>query len=129
MVFSGVRGAGEGEGSLREGEKRAAGDLSCPEQRVWVATPHFSLSFQRSRGPGETTQWRILLTRKLIRHATERNRWRRRIREAIRRNQGRISPGHLGILRLRAAGAEPSFSALEEEIDTLLKKSGLWVVG
>ena len=83
------------------------------------------LTLRQEGTPEPETEWRIVITRKLIRHATERNRWRRRIREVLRGERNRIQAGCCATLRLHHAGAEPPYAELALEIVELLRRADL----
>ena len=79
-----------------------------------------------SRPTERGRDWRIIVNRSLVRHAPQRNRWRRRIREILRKHEASMKPGrsvHFKVDRLEAE--ELGFQTLEKEIRTLLEESGV----
>ena len=64
---------------------------------------HFSLGRIHIRTERKRP-WRIQISRKIVRLATERNRWRRRIREVLRLKRASPGQGSLGVVKLLAAG-------------------------
>ncbi|MBI4116063.1 MAG: ribonuclease P protein component [Candidatus Omnitrophica bacterium] len=71
-------------------------------------------------------QHRIAIAKKLLRKATERNRWKRRIREVLRSKKSQIRPGFQITIKLREVNEEtPTFKEIKEEIVGLLDKAEL----
>jgi len=86
---------------------------------------HFSLWLAEQETPGEPTEWMIVVNRKTVRLATERNRWKRRVREVLREQEGSIRPGYRVRLKLHTKGAKAGYPELQREILELIKRSGL----
>lgn len=72
------------------------------------------------------TEWRIVVSRKVARLATERNRWKRRLREVLREYKDAIRPGYWARLKVLRGGVAVSYSELKREVIELIKESGLW---
>ena len=86
----------------------------------------FKLWKDQPARPLQKTEWRIMVPKKLVRLATDRNRWRRRLKEILRRKAERIFPGYQASLKLCSAERRFSPIELEQEIIRLLQASGLW---
>lgn len=71
------------------------------------------------------TKLGIVVSQKVSKNATERNLWKRRIREAFRKNQKSISQGFKIVVRPSQSGAAPAYEVLEKELLNLIKKSGV----
>lgn len=56
--------------------------------------------------------------------ATVRNLWKRRLREAFRKNQGRIKPGLAVLIQSRKTDRVPEYHELEKEMFELMQKTG-----
>ena len=80
-------------------------------------------------GPGLPADWRIAVSKRIVRLATDRNRWRRRIRETLRRLRPEIRPGHHLVWRLHSAARGLGSAELEGEMQGLLRRAGLWQSG
>ncbi|MBN2286488.1 MAG: ribonuclease P protein component [Tissierellales bacterium] len=77
------------------------------------------------RRTDENTRFGVT-TAKKIKKAVERNRYRRRMKEIIRKNLHDVKPGYDLVLMCRLNGKDSDFSALEKSYLRLLKKSNLW---
>jgi ribonuclease P protein component len=66
----------------------------------------------------------IVVSRKVDLRATQRNLWKRRIREAFRRNQNKIAANLSLLIQARKQEKIPSFQAIEAEMLQLLAKIG-----
>ena len=109
------------EGFLRGEEKRAENGLSCLKEK------HLAL-WKSKQDPGtQPTLWKIAVSRRMVRLATQRNRWRRRIREVLRRQRSSIFPGYQATLKVHSVKPPTKFAVLEKEITNLLEKSGLLI--
>ena len=87
-----------------------------------IEGPHLLLWVLPSNRPGDR---RILITRRLIPFATERNGWRRRIREILRNKDPLIVPGVALRIKVHSRGkTRPRFAELEKELLGLLQRSG-----
>lgn len=82
--------------------------------------------FSSEVGPGQDAEWRIAVSKRVVRLATQRNRWRRRIREVLRKFRPEIQPGHRLVWKLHSAPRALRPTELEEEIQGLLKQAGIW---
>lgn len=69
----------------------------------------------------------IVVSRKTDPRATKRNALKRRVREIFRKHQMSLKVGSSCLVKVRQLKAEPSFSAMEEELIALFKKTGAWV--
>ena len=67
----------------------------------------------------------IVVSRKTSPKATERNRWKRLIREAFRQRRRVIKKDTLVLIPAKRGRECPSYSELEKEIDALLEKAQL----
>lgn len=63
--------------------------------------------------------------RKVMRLATQRNRWKRRIREVLRRRRETIRPGYQVTLKVHSIEGPLAYAELEREILELLQRSKL----
>lgn len=88
---------------------------------------HWKLSVFSRGGPSQASRWRIAVSRRVLRRATARNRWKRRIREVLRWHKPVIRPGLKASFQLLWAGDEPDFKELQREILELLSRGGLLV--
>jgi ribonuclease P protein component len=66
---------------------------------------------------------------KKVGKAVERNRVRRRLREAVRRRLPEMKRGYQVVLVARGASREAPLTALQATVDTLLQRAGLWQEG
>lgn len=87
---------------------------------------HVSLWVAGSKSASAATEWRIAVSRKVVRLAAERNRWKRRIREVLRLRKDSISGGHKARLKVHQGGRGPKYAELEREILELLNLAGLY---
>lgn len=71
------------------------------------------------------TDWRIAVSRKVVKLATQRNRWRRRIREILRKRRGLVRSGFQLTFKVHSATEWVKYAELEQEISKLLEKAGL----
>jgi ribonuclease P protein component len=68
----------------------------------------------------------IAVSRKTDPKAVGRNLWKRRIREIFQKNQGWLYPEVACLIKVRSGEKKPSFSAMEEDLVKLFKKTGAW---
>lgn len=66
----------------------------------------------------------VVVGRKTHTRANVRNLWKRRMREAFRRNQAKIRPECLLLLQSRTAKKVPAYQEMLAEIEKLLEKTG-----
>lgn len=64
----------------------------------------------------------IVVSRKTSGRATVRNQWKRRLREAFRKNQHLLKSGLKILLQARYVPQAPSYDALEKEMKALFEK-------
>ena len=76
--------------------------------------------------PSAKALLRIAIGRKIIPVAPKRNRWKRRIREAVRPYKASLKCGIRLTLRLLETGKEPPFQEMQEEILGLLGQAGVF---
>lgn len=62
----------------------------------------------------------IIVTRKAAKRATDRNLWKRRIKEIFRRNQDQLEGGRAGVIVVKRQAGVPSYAELEKEFIALL---------
>lgn len=67
----------------------------------------------------------VVVTTKISKKATERNKIKRQIREIIRSNQGQIKPGHDVIISAQAKALNKDYQDLEKNLLSLLNKAKL----
>ena len=67
----------------------------------------------------------VVAARRTFRHAVDRNRAKRRLREVFRRNRFRLNPGADVVLLARHAILRTRFAALEQDLMRLAAKAGL----
>jgi ribonuclease P protein component len=65
----------------------------------------------------------VVVSRKTSAKAVERNRWKRRIREAFRLNQSLIKPSLIILVQSRRRDPIPSYKTIESEMKELLEKT------
>ena len=108
-------------GPWKKKEKRPVPPRSCLKSS-WKGSHLILWS-----GPTERRRdWRIIVNRSLVRRAPQRNRWRRRIREILRKYERSMEGGrsvHIKVYQLEVK--EPNFQSLEKEIKNLLEESGV----
>lgn len=87
-------------------------------------TTHFSLVVvpQKKKGP---TKFSFVISSKIARRATARNRTRRRGYGAVRAILPNVVPAHLCIFFAKKGAAEISYKILEKEVTELLEKARL----
>ena len=78
--------------------------------RVWVLA-----------GPAKP-QLGLIVSRKAEARASARNLWKRRVREAFRRNQDKIKPAVILVQALKVPKI-PAYAEIETELIALLKKA------
>lgn len=91
-----------------------------------IQTPHLTLHIAALETKEQLTVWRIGVSAKLVPLATERNRWKRRIREVLEKQQDLIRPGFLASFHVRDSKGIVNYAVLEREILELLRRTGLW---
>ncbi len=67
----------------------------------------------------------VMVSKKVNLRATARNLWKRRIREAFRKNQGSLKPGTLVLFRAAGKGAAPTYGEIEKEMLAHFSKLGI----
>lgn len=73
----------------------------------------------------EYTRLGVVAARRTFRRAVDRNRAKRRLREAFRRNRFRLNSGADVVLLARHAVLEMNFAALEQDLMRLAAQAGL----
>lgn len=68
----------------------------------------------------------IVVSKRTAAKATERNTFKRRIREIFRTNQKHLKSESVCLIKMRALKKRPPFALMEEELVALLKKTGAW---
>ena len=104
----------------------AASILEPLRRRVFAAVPpdaELLPQFVATRDPGAFRAG--FVTSRRIGGAVVRNRVRRRLREIVRRHQHEIIPGLWIVLVARAAAAQASSAALEDEWLRLVKRASI----
>ena len=66
----------------------------------------------------------LMVSRATDARAAVRNLWKRRLREAFRKNQSRLKPGTAILIQSRKTDRTPTYLELETEMLELLKKTG-----
>lgn len=100
------------------------------ENGLFIKGPQLNLWSYRDRDKkfgGDGPKIGVVVSRKVHTRATQRNLWKRRIREAFRRQQQSIHPETVMIFQARAAKnlkKTPSYQEIAEEMTALLKKAG-----
>ncbi len=89
------------------------------------AGEHLALWVLKGEAPREATAWGIVVSREAARRAVERNRWKRRIRELLRGEEGSILPGYRGVVQVRKSAEPPGHQEIKKEIRALLRKAGV----
>lgn len=87
----------------------------------------FSSLFRVSVRPskGEHSRFAVVVSTKVSKKATDRNRLRRQIREVVRAQLPKIGTGYDVVISVRSSARDASFAKLSEELDTLFKKARL----
>ncbi len=87
---------------------------------LWsLKDPEILVSAQSDQAP----QLGVIVSRKVSVRATKRNLWKRRIREAFRRQQSEIKRGTAILIQARSKDPVPAFRDIEIELRALLKKT------
>jgi len=73
----------------------------------------------------QTTKFGIVISAKVSKKATQRNKVRRRVREILRSNIKKVSSGYKVMLVAKGPILDQDYQALKKELEGLLKKSGL----
>jgi ribonuclease P protein component len=68
----------------------------------------------------------IAVSKKTDPKAVGRNLWKRRIREIFQKQQAQLHPGAVCLIKVRSGEKKPSFSAMEEDLIKIFKKTGAW---
>lgn len=86
----------------------------------------FALWVLNQSGPEGKTLPRcaVMVSKKVDSRAAVRNLWKRRTREAFRRNQSGWIPGTAVLFKVKTAGKPPLYREIELEMKTLLGKAG-----
>lgn len=88
--------------------------------RVWVCADP-----EDKNNPGAKPQMGVIVSRKTDLRAVKRNLWKRRIREAFRKNQAKIKSNTAVLIQAAKTPAQmPSYSMIETELFELLAKAG-----
>lgn len=83
---------------------------------VWI--------LETSSGKIPSSRCAVSVSKKVDTRATVRNLWKRRIREAFRRNQDSFKPGIAVLFKARAGMEAPAYGEIEREMKYLLGKTG-----
>jgi ribonuclease P protein component len=67
-----------------------------------------------------------ITTAKKIKKAVDRNKYRRRMKEIMKKNFMSLNPGYDIVVMCRLNGKDADFSMLEKSFIRLLKKSNVW---
>lgn len=86
---------------------------------LWAADIKLPRAEKSSRLP----KIAVSVSRQVDTRAVARNLWKRRIREAFRKNQGKIAPGTAVLVKVRQSKTPP-YSEIENELIFLLGKAG-----
>lgn len=68
----------------------------------------------------------VMISRKVAQRANKRNLWKRRIKEAFRRNQKEIKRGVAVLIQGRKVNDPPPYREIEKELIYFLKKAKAW---
>lgn len=71
------------------------------------------------------TRFGIIVSNKVSKKATQRNRLKRRIREILRLKLDKITPGHDCVIVVKAGILERTYQEIDREIKNILLKAGL----
>lgn len=107
---------------MRAGALRAFFAEAAAGQRRQSSETRLTLLFRVT--PGQTTRAAFVVA-KARGSAVERNRLRRRLREAYRRHQTRVRAGCELVVLARAAATSASYQQLECSLGRLLERAGL----
>lgn len=67
----------------------------------------------------------IMVSRKVHLRAVKRNLWKRRIREAFRRNQNALKPGWALVVQAKRQAVIPAYTEIEKDLMRLCRRAGL----
>ena len=88
--------------------------------RIWVCEDP-----EEKKNPAAKPQMGVIVSRKTDLRAAKRNLWKRRIREAFRRNQSKIKNNTAVLIQAAKSPAQmPSYQMVQEELFDLLAKAG-----
>lgn len=87
--------------------------------RVWVYD-----RAQMSAEPVLRPQFGIIVSRKTAARATDRNLWKRRIREVFRKRQHEVRPEKVVLIQSGLKSEIPSYAAVERDLMRLLQDGG-----
>ena len=88
--------------------------------RIWVCE-----DLEGKGGPAAKPQLGIIVSRKTDTRAVKRNLWKRRIREAFRRNQAKIKTNTAVLIQASKSPARmPTYLMIQTELLDLLEKTG-----
>jgi ribonuclease P protein component len=96
--------------------------LTVYEEGSRYSSPYFAMICLRVEGQAGTKIG--FATPKAVGGSVVRNRLRRRLREAVRRNMGRLGPGWAVVVQCRRAALKTPFAVLEREIERLFARCG-----
>lgn len=105
---------------------RSSADFQRVRERAprGLATPFFMLS---SAPNGlDHSRFGFTVSKRVARSAVQRNRVRRRLREAIRLRAAHLRPGYDVVLVARAAVLQASWTELCDALDSTLARARLW---
>lgn len=97
---------------LQQGQKKISKNIT-----LWIQTD-FKAEKKARLG--------VIVSTKVSRLATQRNIWKRRIREAFRTMQENIRQGTTLMIRARTHKSVPSVVEIQNEIRTILQQENLW---
>lgn len=104
--------------------KKKKGAQKNRSRLIQVKGPHFTLRLVEPQKRRRAYSWTIGIPRRIIPLATRRNRWKRRIKEALRRCELKTSSYQIGVSLHNGSGS-PSFAEIKKEITELLFKLGV----
>lgn len=102
--------------------KRKKGSLCVV---TWLPIPGADRSPSESGTPLPSTQFAVVVSKKVSRHAVQRNRIRRRIKAAIYPLLSQIKSGYWVIITARESANQSPGLALQQEVVCLVSQAGL----
>lgn len=89
---------------------------------LWVFAETAGLGIRKTTKP----KLGVVVSRRVSSKAVERNLWKRKIREAFRQHQGRMTPGVAVVIQARSRKKVPEYAQIKTEMMNLL--AGLGVI-
>ncbi len=95
-----------------------------PVQPKTFESPHIRVKIWKNQE--SQSKFGFVVTKRIDKRATKRNRYRRLMQEAIAKGKETIPQGYNFLFFLRIAPATPTLELFEQEIEALVKKVSDW---